>query len=134
MVQVAVSPYYIEDATLKIGATDTYEAHCSRIEATESSPVVWRGLTPSSRFKRGAWQLQIDLAQDWETANSLSNYLFDHDGEVVPVEFAPVAGGQTFYAQAVLAPSGIGGAQGSVAVASVTLELTAKPSKIAPGV
>lgn len=136
MVQLMPNPFYFEDARFKLGGgADTLEGQCSKIEATPGSATVWKGLTPSARFARaGDWALGIDFAQDWETATSLSNYLFDHEGEVVPVEFAPVAGGQTFYGTVVCSPGSIGGSQGSVATSSVSLEMGGKPSKIAPGV
>ena len=134
MVKSLPNPFYFEDALLKIGAgADTFEGHCSKIELVPGSNVEWAGLTPTARFaKAGDWSMNIDLAQDYETAGSFSNYLFDHEGEVVPFEFSPIDGGQKFYGTLTVSAAGIGGGQGAVATSSVSLKVSGKPSKTAP--
>ena len=101
MANIVVAPFALTDATLTIGA-DGYEAHVSAVEFVPSSSVVtWKGLTPTSvhTFAANAsWTCNLAFAQDWATENSLSRYLFEHEGDQVAMTFHPTAGGPGFSA------------------------------------
>ena len=83
MAAIAVSPFLLKDVLFSV-ETDSYEKHVSQVEfVPTSSTVTWKGLTPTSVFSFGTnatWTCNLTFAQDWETASSLSRYLFDHEG------------------------------------------------------
>ena len=101
MVNIAPNPFIIGDCTLKVGA-DNYEASVSGVEFVPT-PVkaVFKGLTPTAKYPIAGssdWVAKLAYAQDWATADSLSRYLYEHEGESIEVEFAPVAGGPAIVA------------------------------------
>lgn len=126
MATIAVKPLVLKDVTLTIG-TDGYQKHVSGVTFTpSSSQVTWQGLTPDSSFTdsgAATWTVGLNYVQDWETANSLSQYLFDNEGETVEMVFAPRAGAgkKTFTANVSITPGAIGGEVNSYATTSVTL-------------
>lgn len=133
MTVIAVSPFVLKDATLKI-ATDNYEAHVSQVEFVPTvAQVTWKGLTPSSVFTdSGAptWVCTLAYAQDWDTTNSLSQYLMDHAGERVVAVFGPTGattGDAIFTATVIIAPGNIGGTVDGVAVGTVNLGVVGVP-------
>jgi hypothetical protein len=132
---IAVEPFILKDCTFKVVA-DNYEGHVSAVTFVPSaSTVVWKGLAPSSVFtdvSKATWVCNLELAQDWETANSLSRYLHAHEGAEIAVEFEPVAGGTGFEATLIVTPGAIGGTVDTVAVASVSLGVRGRPEEIAP--
>jgi hypothetical protein len=136
MTVVAVAPFLLRDVILTLG-TDSYQAHVSQVEfVPTSSPVVWKGLTPSSVHTLGTtatWVCNLAFAQDFETVDSLSLYLHANEGDEVVGIFEPIAGGATVTANLILTPGGIGGTVDGVAVASVSLGVSGKPT-ITPGV
>lgn len=133
MATIAVQPIILNDVLLSIAA-DNYEAHVSEVSfAPSSSTVTWKGLTPSAVFNFGTtstWTCTLAYAQDWSTTNSLSRYLFEHEGESVEMTFTPKAGSgaPTWTATVIVAPGSIGGAVDTVATASVTLGVQGKPA------
>jgi len=137
MTAIAVVPIVLKNATFKVG-TDNYEAATSGVTfvpSTSTSTVTFKGLTPTASFSfpttsPSEWVCNIDYAQDWSTATSLSNYLHDHEGETVTVEFVPEAGtgAPSFTADVTIAPGQIGGSVDQVATSSVSLGCT-KPVK-----
>lgn len=122
---IDVKPLYLVDALLKI-ATANYEKHVSGVTFSPAvSSATWTGLTPSASFTRTGtptWTCKLDYVQDWDTADSLSRFLFDHAGETVAVEFTPEGGatGETIVANITIVPGDIGGAGGAYATGSVT--------------
>ena len=93
----------------------------------------WNGLTPSATFTfptATTWACKLDYAQDWETANSLSRYLFDNEGGQVEMTFTPKAGGLGWNVTVFIVPGSIGGQVNSVATASVTLGVVGKPTPV----
>lgn len=138
MTAIAVQPFVLKDCTLKVG-TDNYEAHVSQVQfSPSSSQVNWKGLTPSSVFSdvtTATWTCSLAYAQDWTTANSLSLYLHNHEGETVDVVFQPKAGtGQpSVEATLLITPGAIGGTVDQVATATVTLGVQGKP-EIVPAI
>jgi hypothetical protein len=133
MTTIAIVPFVLKDCKFKVAA-DNYEGHTSAVEfVPTASTVVWNGLTPAASFTDVAtatWVCNVALAQDWETTDSLSRYLFENEGEAVEVEFEPVSGGTGFEATIVITPGSIGGSGGAVAVASVSLGVRGRPAEI----
>jgi hypothetical protein len=135
MAVITVSPIILTDVVFTVVA-DSYESSVSRVEfVPSSSPVVWKGLTPTSVFQFGTastWVLNLDFAQDWATTSSLSKYLFDNEGTQKAVTFKPkkpaTGTAPTWGATVFIVPGSIGGAVDSVAVSSVTLGVIGKPA------
>lgn len=132
---VDVEPIYLDNAALVVGSKD-YAAAASKIEcipqtSTSTFKGMKRGASWSATIVDG-WQLTIDFAQDYETADSFSNLCFDFEGEYVEFEFAPVEGGQAWTVVVQLIPGGIGGQGGSHATSSVTLGTQGRPERVIP--
>lgn len=130
MAQIEVKPIVLRDVLLTI-PTDDYAKHVSGVTITPAAgTVTWNGLNPDATFTfptATTWTAQLDYAQDWETANSLSRYLFDNEGEQVKMLFEPVAGGLGWEVDVFIAPGAIGGQVNTVATATVTLGVVGKP-------
>ena len=130
MVDIAVQPILMGNASLTFGA-DGYQAHVSSATFTPTSSVVtWKGLSPAAVFSFGAnatWTLDLELAQDWETASALSRYLYENEGQTVAVVFEPVDGGASVTADVIITPGAIGGAVDAVATATVSLGVQGRP-------
>jgi len=129
-----VDPFILRDVDLIFDVDDDFRAHVNRVQFTPSnSTVTWQGLTPSASFSgqtSSTWVCELAGAQDWTSANSLSEYLFEHEGEEVPVTFKPRAGGTSWTAVLTLAPTAIGGDVNAVPVFAVTLGCKSKPTRV----
>ena len=128
MAQINVSPLVLKDSVLTLG-TDTYEKHVSQVLfAPNSSTISWQGLTPASKFTdvtSAEWTCQLSYVQDWETADSLSQFLFGHEGESISATFKPKSGtGPSFTATLTITPGAIGGQVNAYATTQVTLGST----------
>jgi hypothetical protein len=127
MATPAVQPFIMRDCLFQVDA-DNYEAHVSQVEFVPSSSIVgFKGLTPTSNVQFGTtatWVATLAYAQDWNTADSLSEYLHENEGESIDVTFQPVNGGRPITATLIVAPGSIGGTVDTVAVASVSLGST----------
>ncbi len=141
MAEIAVEPFVMKDVSLVIGGgANDYKGHCSRVRFDPNvtrNTVTWKGLSPTARFSEStqqpaAWTAALAIAQDWENAASLANYLLEHEGEEVVCLFEPKAGGQAFGAILVLAPPTIGGDVDAVATSEVVLGVVGKPELVAP--
>ncbi|MET4053587.1 hypothetical protein ABID81_002965 [Frigoribacterium sp. PvP054] len=131
MAVVAVTPFALTDATVKVAA-DNFEAAISAVEFVPTVPTFnFAGLTPASVFNFAgspSWVVNLSGAQDWATATSLSNYLLANAGKTVVMDFAPIKGGKIFRASVTLVPTNIGGAVNSVPVFSVTFQVQGQPT------
>ena len=136
MADIALTPILMSDVELTLGAND-YEGSVSSVEFVPTSNIVnWKGLTPTASYSFPAtptWQCNLSFAQDWETTNSLSRYLYDHQGETIAASFAPKAGGSSFTADLIVVPGSIGGAVDSVAVGTVSLGVQGRPEYVSGG-
>ena len=136
MAQIGIAPIVLKDCTLKIGA-DNYETNVSSVEfVPTASSVTWKGLTPTAQFTSvggATWVANLAYAQDWDTPNSLSQYLYDNEGASIVADFAPRNGGPGFRATLVITPGSIGGAVDTVAVATASLGVQGKPARITAG-
>tara|TARA_R100000365_G_C2732152_1_gene62218 strand:- start:146 stop:565 length:420 start_codon:yes stop_codon:yes gene_type:complete len=133
MAQINVAPIILRDVLLRFSygegpTTSDFEKHVSQVELTPSaSTVTWKGLTPTAVFTDtgfATWTCSLSFAQDWETTDSLSQFLYDHEGEKLDVLFEPVSGGAGWESTITISPGAIGGSVDSVAVATVTLGCT----------
>lgn len=136
MAQIDVAPRAQKNLRLSIGA-DTFEKHVSSVQwAPSSSTVEWRGGTPDAVFTditSETWTASVTLIQDWETEDSLANFLLEHAGEKVTAAYKPDADG-TFEitAEITLASPAIGGAvnafnESTVAMGSTKPVVTTTP-------
>lgn len=136
MAIVPVKPFQLNDVTLTIGS-DNFEASVSQVEVQRNRSIVkWRGMTPTSKHAfAGAAEddLVLKFAQDYETANSLSNHLETNAGTTETLTFAPKAGGRTATFTVLLIPGNIGGSLDDVAEAAVTLPIVSGPEWSTPG-
>lgn len=137
MTLINPQPIILKDVTLLIGA-DNFEKQVSTVTLTPTAATqTWQGLSPAATFSdtpAATWACELGYAQDWETAGSLSRYLFNNEGVQVTAVFKPrVAGGSSFQVQLVLTPGAIGGAVNAWAEASVTLGVVGRPVEIPAG-
>lgn len=139
MAQINVAPRVFKNYLLKFGAAgDNYEKHVSGVTLTPSTSVVtWKGAAPDANYSdvtTATWTLTLEFAQDWETADSLSQYLFENEGELIEgLEFSPLGAGPKFTVDAVVTPGQIGGAVDAYGAASVTMGIVGRPV-FTPGV
>lgn len=135
MAKIAVKPFVLRDCIMNIkdGVTDVgdYEASLSKVEIVPSVQVqVFKGLTPTSVHQDVAapeWTCNIDHAQDWETANSFSQYCLANVGKKVIAKFTPKTGGKSATVTITILPGTIGGGVGAFATASVSLPVDGQP-------
>jgi hypothetical protein len=133
---VAVAPFVLKNVTLTVD-TDDFKAHVSQVSFDPSgSQQTWKGLSPEAVFtdqSAPTWGLTLAYAQDWATPNSLSRYLYDHEGEVKPVTFVPdIAGQGTWSADVVITAGAVGGTVDAFATSTVTLGVQGRPTFTAP--
>lgn len=135
MAEIPVSPFVLQDCVLTI-EEDDFAAAASSIEiAPSSSSTNFKGLKKGSSFTfpgSATWAANLGFAQDWDNPDSLSNYLFDHEGETKQAHFEPVSGGQGFDVKIIITPGTIGGAVDAVGTSTVALGVQGKPTKTAP--
>lgn len=140
----AVAPLTLKDVDLIFGElvdgvadyTDgvNYKKHVDQVEFVPSSQTQsWTGLGGNTftDVSTATWVCTLRYAQDWDTEGSLSEYLFDHEGEHVPVKFKPRTGsGSTFEAVVVITPGSVGGQVNTIATpTSATLGCESKPTR-----
>lgn len=134
MADVEVNPFVMRDSTVTLG-TDSYQKAVARAELVPSGGTInFYGLTPDAVFtfpEAVTFAFQLEYAQDWGSETSLSRYLYDHIGEIVPATFVadnPVGGGKTEWTfDAAITAGAVGGAVNAVATASVALGVVGKP-------
>lgn len=133
MATIALEPIILTDVILVVG-TDNYEAHVSKVQFNPTTPLVkWKGLTPTSQYSfpgTSDWTLTLEYAQDWKTANALSQYLLANAGQSKSVTFKPkkpTTTGPTWTATVIMAPGPIGGAVDTVPTGAVTLGVVGVP-------
>jgi hypothetical protein len=138
MVQIAVAPTVLKDVLLQLG-DNNFETACSSVIFTpNATSVTWQGLTPASSFTDVAsalWTVALTFVQDWDTPQSLSEFLYDNEGITVPAYFRPRNGkGSAFSTNVVITPGAVGGAVNTYNESTVTLGAKGKPTRIAAAV
>lgn len=132
---VVVAPFTMKDVSLILGPTagTNYEFRTqvsSVVLQPSSSTVEWTGLglNTYTDISTATWVCTLEYAQDWDTTNSLSAYLYSNEGQTVDVIFKPKnAGAKTWTGKIIITPGAVGGPVNGVATASVTLGMPAKP-------
>lgn len=137
MAVVEVTPFLMKDVVLTLtpaapGTEGSFQKHVSQVEFVPSaSQVDWKGLSPSAVFTfptAATWTCNLSYAQDWSSPDSLSRFLYDHEGETVAATFEPTSGvGTSWAADLIIVPGSIGGTVDSVAVGTVALGVQGKP-------
>lgn len=129
-------PLVMKDVVLEIG-TDDFRAYADSVTFTPSaSSVTWSGLGGNTHTdaSTATWTLDLNYVQDWDSANSLSRFLYENEGDSVDVVFAPKSGsGPSFTAEVVITPGAIGGAVSAFATTSVTLGVNGRPELVPAG-
>lgn len=132
---VEVDPIYLDNSDLIIDTFD-YAAAATKVECVPSiKSATFKGMKKTATFTSTsveAWTLTIDFAQDFEAADSFSNMLFDNQGEIVTVEFAPRSGGKAWLVDVQLVPGGIGGSVGGHATTTIALGVLGQPRRKTP--
>lgn len=141
MTLLTVAPFTMKDCTF-IVETDDYARHVSSVKFTptiKQDDIEWQGLTPDATFTDESapvetWTCDLAFAQDWETDDSLSDYLLTNAGLTKTVQFDPKKGtGNTrFTADVTIVPPPIGGDVKTVAVGTVSMKSTRPVSSVAP--
>lgn len=132
----AVNPLVLKDVTLTFGPSAgtqyDFKKHVDQVTFTpSSSQMTWTGLGSNthSDVTTATWTVALSYVQDWDSATSLSRYLFTNEGQEIDVIFKPKsAGSMTVTATVVITPGAIGGSVNAYAAATVTLGLKAKPT------
>lgn len=133
MVDRIAAPRAQRHLKLTIGA-DTYETHVSSIKWTPTAETLtWRGGTPDAVHTdrtNPTWATEWAVVQDWETPDSLCNFLLDNDGVQAEVEYKPQHDGDFgITATVTLAAPEIGGPVNAFNESTVTMGST-KPERI----
>lgn len=134
MTEITPQPVLMTDMVLELGDND-FAAACNVVRLEPESQIVrFKGL------KRGAvssfptdpvWNLRITFADDWDNADSLSDYLWDHSGETVAGHVRPQSGiGTGFDLQVMITPGGAGGTGDQVAISQLTLGVDGQPTRV----
>lgn len=139
MATLNVAPLVLKDVMLELGTgvdADDFRKHVSGVTYTPTAPTQsWTGLGGNSHTDVGAatWTLNLDYVQDWTSTESLSRFLFEHQGETLPARFRPISGeGPSFTSNVTITPGAIGGQVNAYATTSVQLGTDA-PVLVAAG-
>ncbi|MGO2658426.1 MAG: hypothetical protein ACTH9T_04835 [Mycetocola reblochoni] len=134
---INVKPRVFKNYLLRLGLDAQYQKAVSSVTLTPSaSTVTFKGAHPEAMFSdvtAATWTCELAFAQDWETEDSLSLFLLNHEGEHIPAEFQPEAGGPAFDAVLIVTPGAIGGAIDAYGTATVTLGVVGRPIYKATG-
>lgn len=135
VVPITPAPFVLKNVSLIVGPVDTGFEFAKAVDSVtftpKSSTVTWTGAGGNTftDVTTATWECGLSYAQDWDSADSLSHYLHDHEGEQVLCTFKPkTVGTPTVTATLVITPGAIGGTVNQVATASVTLGVTGKPT------
>ena len=86
-----IDPLVLKDVVLQFGDAETgkdFRKHVDQVTFTpSSSQMTWTGLGANthSDVTTATWTVALNYAQDWDTADSLSRYLFENERAEVPV-------------------------------------------------
>lgn len=133
------NPLYMTESVFKIGdgAPTDFAAEISGAQLVPtSSSSTWKGLKPGASFTKGGlatWVATVNLGQDHELSTSLSNYLYDHEGEELPFTLEPIAGGTGFSGTLTVQAATIGAEVDTFGTASVSMPVSGKPERTFAG-
>lgn len=131
MAQINVQPLYLKDVVLTVDG-DTYEKHVSGVTFTPSvSTATFKGLESAAVFTQASnasWTVDLTYVQDWDTADSLSAYLFNNAGSEITLSFLPQTGSGTWSATVIVVPGSVGGQVDAYATSTVSLPVQGQPT------
>lgn len=126
-----------KDVVLIVDGT-AYQRHVSNINFAPNGggAVTWRGGTPDSQLTDSTqptgYTANITAVQAWDDPASLVNFLLEHAGEKVDVQYRPHRDAAvTFYATIDLMPPTIGGPTNAYNEATIACP-SSKPSTTPP--
>lgn len=133
MAQITPTPLMMKDCLFQLEAAgDTYEKAITAVKFTPSaSPVTLTAVAPGATYSDtplATWVCDLTFAQDWADTDSLSRYLYDHEGDSVACTFEPITGGATITATLIITPGAIGGDVSAYALSTVQLGVVGKPA------
>jgi hypothetical protein len=136
MATITPAPLYYEDVVLTLGGDD-YEAAASTATLSPSvSTTTFYGLTPTAHFPESStdWTLELTFVQDWDSASSLSRYLWTNQGTTVSgAILKPRSGtGPSFTMDLHIVAGSVGGDTRSFATATVSLPVKGVPTLVEP--
>jgi len=136
MATITPAPLYYEDVVLTLDGDD-YEAAASTATLTPSvSTTTFYGLTPDAHFPESStdWSLDLTFVQDWDSASSLSRFLWNNQGtEITGAILKPRSGsGPSFTMDLHIVAGSIGGDTRSFATTSVSLPVKGVPTLVEP--
>lgn len=132
MAQISVQPLYLKDVVLSIGTAGEFEKHVSGVVFTPSvSTATFKGLDSDAVFTQASnasWTVDLSYVQDWDSATSLSAYLFNNAGTEVDVTFTPASGSGSWEATVIIVPGAVGGQVDAYATSQVSLPVQGQPT------
>lgn len=130
MPEIPIEPLFMDAADLNIEGDDYAAAISGASFVPTTSTVNWTGAKPGATFTRqtrATWALNLNYAQDWESAKSLSQYLHANEGKEVTLTLAPVSDGRSFTAKVIIAPGTIGAEINQFGTSSISLGVNGRP-------
>lgn len=127
MAKIAAKPVLFK-APVSVGA-DEYTAHLSQAQFEPTQPTAsWTDLDGLTTNFGGdsSWQCILAGAQDWDTVNSLTQYMLAHEGEEVEVTIELPGGGEAVGTVVMAAPT-IGGTINTPLLFNKTLPVQGEP-------
>lgn len=125
-----IAPKPTAHIKLVIGA-DEYQTQVTSCAVTpQTTTVAIRGGSPQAHYSstvENGHQLAISVIQDWDTADSLCNYLLANVGEPATIVYKPVIDGDAEFTVTVprLAAPAIGGPVNQYNESPITMECSA---------
>jgi hypothetical protein len=135
MATITPAPLYFKDAVLEIDGDDYAPAASTATLAPSVSTTTFYGLKPDAMFPESSvdWTIELSFVQDWDSAASLSRYLWDNQGETVAAVLKPRSGdGPSFEVDIHIVPGSVGGDTRAYATATVSLPVKGVPTLVEP--
>ena len=135
MALITPTPLYYKDAILTIAGDDYAPAASTATLSPNISATTYYGLKPTAVFPETSvdWTLELSFVQDWDSATSLSRYLYANQGSEVAVILQPKdASGPSFTMTVHVVPGTVGGDTRAFAASSVSLPLVGAPTLVEP--
>ena len=134
MATITPAPLYFKDAVLEIDGDDYAPAASSATLTPSVSSTTFYGLKEDAMFPESSvdWTLEVTFVQDWDSATSLSRYLWDNQGSVITgVTLSPRDGsGPSFTMDLHIVPGSIGGSTRAHATSTVSLPVVGVPTLV----
>ena len=130
MTKIQPNAIILKDIVLRFETADDFApAVSSAVFTPTSSAVNFTGMSPGAAWSDSSeptWTLDLTFVQDWESAKSLSKYLYLKAGDKEVVTFQPKDGAAlpAFTSEVVLQHGPIGGPGGQYPTATVRMGCT----------